>query len=303
MTRQLKKRRMGFTLIELLVVIAIIGVLISLLLPALSRARRNADSLKDATQQRQIHQAMLVYAQQNGEVLPTPGLIKRRPDPFTGQFTVGTGPEDIAQNNSARLFSAMIAQEYFNTDITIGPTETNPIIVQDQDYDYSAYNVAVANPQFWDNNFAANLDGSGVGECNLSYYHLLLLGRRKDSQWRATSNSNFPLLATRAPEEGISLGDDYELSWTILLHDPRAQWSGNIVYADNSTERERTFFPGRVSYEPQTQNGQREKDNIFAKEFDDLDANGILSGDAYLQMTRFVNPNGTTANVYVEDLR
>ena len=78
-------RRRGFTLIELLVVMAIIALLIGLLLPALAKAQANARSLKDKAQQKEIHQAMLVFANDNEELLPTPGLINRLQDPYTGE--------------------------------------------------------------------------------------------------------------------------------------------------------------------------------------------------------------------------
>lgn len=63
-------RLRGFTLVELLVVVGIIAVLISVLLPTLSRSREAAARAACLSNLRQIHQFLVMYAGENRQYVP-----------------------------------------------------------------------------------------------------------------------------------------------------------------------------------------------------------------------------------------
>ncbi|MCM8527150.1 MAG: type II secretion system GspH family protein, partial [Lentisphaeraceae bacterium] len=68
------KKSSGFTLIELLVVISIIGILTSMLLPSLQKARKKTKEAVCLNNQKQIYLGTSVYSADSSDILPDGGI-------------------------------------------------------------------------------------------------------------------------------------------------------------------------------------------------------------------------------------
>ena len=180
----------------------------------------------DATQIRVSHECWATYAKSFDGLLPSPGLVERLP--IDGVRIPGRGAEDISQNTTANLFSLHSAQNYFSPDMSVGPTEPNPVVTVFDAYNYQAYSPATGKA--WDPNFKADLQTGS----NVSYAHMPLYGLLKDKYWRDTfsGSSAIPILGNRGPHNGVS----DPKSWTLKIHEPHDQWSGNICFADGHVE-------------------------------------------------------------------
>jgi type II secretory pathway pseudopilin PulG len=114
----------AFTLVELLVVIGIIAVLISVLLPALARARDAANSVKCLGNMRQVGMAVSLYVNETkGRWLPP----YRMPEP-----TVNYVPGGAANNwNSAPYFYTWLSGKYFKEDPRIWICPSDRYVLND----------------------------------------------------------------------------------------------------------------------------------------------------------------------------
>jgi prepilin-type N-terminal cleavage/methylation domain-containing protein/prepilin-type processing-associated H-X9-DG protein len=174
-----QNRSAAFTLIELLVVIAIIGVLISLLLPAVQKVREAANRAKCANNLKQIGLALHNY-HDSFQSFPAAYNLLTADDP-TADKSYGTTPPRVG----ASMFTLILP--YVEQDNVYHRIETTKAF-------FSAVNMPNANPAYstgiktflcpsspgdvtMDYSAALNQSFNSTGNYNLSYPPGLIFGR------------------------------------------------------------------------------------------------------------------------------
>lgn len=124
----------GSTLVELLVVIGIIALLISILLPALSKARRAAEEIKCMSNLRQMCTAMVIYSEGHKGAFPYKGGDGTTTFPLTA----------IEDNNKVRHYSGWDDPSLWFNAITDGLNQLPYYVQQDN---FKLHGIPLAGPK------------------------------------------------------------------------------------------------------------------------------------------------------------
>jgi len=271
----INRTKKGFTLIELLVVMSIIALLLSILMPALGRARREAMLLKDSTRIKSVHSGWITWASGHKSRYPTPGYVNR-------EGTIkGRGAESRLLNTTDNVHSLSIMENLYSVELLVSDNEPNPTVFTMENYDYTMRNPG--EDTYWDEEFDADLSTGGEG-CNVSYASIPLIGERKTKEWGSSGSSEFALMSNRGP----MFGQLVDHSMTYYIHGGGRTWVGNVCWQDNHMSYEETLQPSMSVY--RTSEGHV-SDNLF-----NIDcvsgACNFWGGDTWLVLVSELSPSG-----------
>jgi prepilin-type N-terminal cleavage/methylation domain-containing protein len=202
--------RRAFTLVELLVVIGIIAVLMALLLPALSRARLQAERVACMSNLRQLGVALIAYATDHKGSFPASGSV------------VFPYPEDWVHWQPGRDLSESRIRPYLNSDLELLKC---PAGVEDRK-PYTGGFGTVYPPYPYSYSVNNRFTGSGIG---------LHFGKGWDVKPCRLSECREPSVKILAIEEDITAINDGAW-WSGATEDGIGRFSGVSVIHDRGRE-------------------------------------------------------------------
>jgi prepilin-type N-terminal cleavage/methylation domain-containing protein/prepilin-type processing-associated H-X9-DG protein len=235
----------AFTLIELLVVIAIIAILAAMLLPALSRARAQAESINCLSNEKQLQVAWQMYVGENDDTMP---LNTYEYDPaigysasLAGSWVCGCSPTDSNTTNleNGVLFPYVKSAKIYHCPSDRSTVRTTPQL-RNRSYAMNIHLNSVPNR----NGVGANVVQRMNGLKNVAAILVFI-----DEHERSIEDGTFGILPAPAAE------------WLNFPSDRHNQ-GANMTFADGHAQKHKWKAPKKFLYQGQPTMGAADAQDL-----------------------------------------